>query len=366
MKVGDGLHDVEEKSEQLLSQAVNMRASDIHFVPKRRDVQVKFRRDGRISDIEAISSTLAAKITSHFKFLAGMDIGEKRKPQNGALDLRSNDRDIHLRLSTLPTPFQESLVLRLLPQDDTFSLADLTLFSHHHNQLLHMARQPDGLILLTGPTGSGKTTLLYALLHSIAQSDQKQIITLEDPVEKKSDAFIQMQINEQAHMTYAEGFKSALRHDPDVLMVGEIRDDETAHLAVRAALTGHLVLSTIHTNDTMGCIYRLRELGVPLTYIAQTLRAVVAQRLVPMLCSDCDDAYADDCPSADDHRRLGLYEILSDAPLSHVLEQLTSHPDSLPDVPSFETLHDLIKTAIAERYIPESIYDYFYGDVYEA
>lgn len=236
------MNEVEQKSRFLLTEALRTGASDVHFIPRKENTLIRYRIDGVLVNQDTISKRLAEKLASHFKFLAGMDIGEKRRPQNGALDFRNDDRYVNLRLSTLPTPFGESLAMRILPQYQNYSLSKLSLFPQMNIQLLSLIDPSDGFILVTGPTGSGKTTLLYSLLHEASNRFDRQIVTFEDPIEIKSDRFVQMEVNEKAGITYAEGFKSILRHDPDVIMIGEIRDAETAQLAVRAAMTGHSVL----------------------------------------------------------------------------------------------------------------------------
>lgn len=355
MKAGDQLNNVEQKSQSLLTKAVTANASDIHLIPRRNDAIVRLRVDGALTDVDTMAKRLAEKLISHFKFLAGMDIGEKRRPQNGALDMRVKQRLVNLRLSTLPTPFSESLVLRILPQEETYSLSELSLFPQTNKQLLSLMDKSNGLILLTGPTGSGKTTLLYSLLNTAVERFSRQVITFEDPIEKKSDLFVQMEVNEKADITYAEGFKSILRHDPDIIMVGEIRDQETAQIAVRAALTGHLVLSTVHTRNSLGCIYRLLELGIPATHLEQTLTAVVAQRLVELVCPYCGEHCHPECRIWRERRRLGVYEILAGKQLALLLTSLRESPDH-PYIPKLKTVEDLIKRGIAYGFLPEQSY----------
>ncbi|HET7579764.1 MAG TPA: competence type IV pilus ATPase ComGA [Bacillales bacterium] len=346
------MNDVEAKSQSLLKEALGSGASDIHLIPRRNDALVRLRIDQELTDTDTLSNRFSEKLISHFKFLAGMDIGEKRRPQNGALDMKIRHQSINLRLSTLPTPFGESLVLRILPQEQSYSLSELSLFPQTTRQLLTLMNPLNGFILITGPTGSGKTTLLYTLLNEAVERFNRQVITFEDPIEKKSDQFVQMQVNEKADITYAQGFKSILRHDPDVIMIGEIRDAETAHLAVRAAMTGHLVLSTLHTSDSVGCVYRLLEFGIPLSYLEQTLTSVIAQRLVSLVCPYCGEVCRPECRMRRKTRRLGLFEILSGHPLENFLSSLRETPEQ-PIQPKIQTIEDLLKRGVASGYLSE-------------
>ena len=215
-----------------------------------------------------------------------MDIGEKRRPQNGAITITLEDKVVGLRLSTLPTAYLESLVIRLIPQYNILPLEQLSLFPNTAHRLISLLKHSHGMIIFTGPTGSGKTTTLYSLLHHTQELLNRNVITLEDPIENQSEKMLQVQINEKAGITYAVGLKAALRHDPDVIMVGEIRDAETAKIAIRASLTGHLILTTMHSRDAEGAIFRLLEFGVSWLEIQQSVIAVTAQRLVELKDTD--------------------------------------------------------------------------------
>ncbi len=236
------LNEIEQTANRLLAEAVQRRASDLHLVPRRRDAAVRLRLDGMLVDVGVLSKETAERLIAHFKFLAGMDIGERRRPQSGAMEVAEFGETVYLRLSTLPTLYDESLVIRLLPQRFSLPLRELSLFFRSTARLFSFMQHPQGLVLLTGPTGSGKTTTLYTLLDLCQAERQRNIITLEDPIEKQNERLLQVQINEKAGITYAAGLKAALRHDPDVLMVGEIRDHDTAAIAIRSALSGHLVI----------------------------------------------------------------------------------------------------------------------------
>jgi competence protein ComGA len=302
---------IEQHSEKLILQAISLRASDIHIVPKKRNAVVQVRVSERLLQIDEFPLQFCERIISHFKFLSGMDIGEKRRPQNGALTTHLLNQQISLRISTLPTANSESMVLRLLPQTSTFHFSNLSLFPNTLQDVYSLIHEQQGLILFSGPTGSGKTTILYSLLSAVQEEFNRQIITLEDPVEKRVDSLLQIEVNEKAGITYHDGFKSILRHDPDVIMIGEIRDEETARLVVRASMTGHLVLSTMHARSALGCIYRLLEFGVSHRELSENLLGVVTQQLVELSCPYCKGECSPFCYKYRKRRRMGLYEYLS-------------------------------------------------------
>ncbi|MGO4887143.1 competence type IV pilus ATPase ComGA [Anaerobacillus sp. MEB173] len=347
------MNGVEKKSEQILQQAVLLRASDIHLFPKKDTTLIQFRVDHQLIPVETISKTISDKLISHFKFRAGMDIGERRRPQNGSIQFSFAKQIVNLRLSTIPTANDESLVLRLLPQDETLSLSQLPLFKQSAKQLYSFIKRSNGLILVTGPTGSGKTTTLYAMLYAAQQFFQRNIITLEDPIEKKTDQFLQMEINEKAGLTYSEGIKSILRHDPDIIMIGEIRDEQTAKMAVRASLTGHLVLSTVHSKDTVACLYRLIELGIPIHDLKETLIGIITQRLVEILCPYCGEKCKKWCQKQRRQRRKAIFEILSDQNLNVVIDNLNENLQQFPYI----RLEAMLRKAIALGYVSEKAYE---------
>ncbi|MFD1018730.1 competence type IV pilus ATPase ComGA [Thalassobacillus hwangdonensis] len=269
-------------SRQLLIAAIQSTASDIHFSPYKEKVDIHFRIHGKRVHHSSISTILYTKLLSYFKFTSGMDIGEIKKPQNGTYEFRNDDHIYSLRFSTLPIVSTESLAIRILPQSTSMSLDKLFLFPFQLSTIRSWLKHRNGMILFTGPTGSGKTTTLYALLQTFLKKHSYQAITLEDPIEKNLDDIIQVQVNERAGITYDTGLKAALRHDPDLIMVGEIRDRQTAHFAFHAAQTGHLVLSSLHANNAVGTISRLREMGINSLDIEQTLICVAAQQLIPL------------------------------------------------------------------------------------
>jgi len=289
----------------LLSQAVKDRASDIHVEVFERDLVVRFRVDGMLYDVLTPAKRFHPAITSRIKVMSGLNIAEKRLPQDGRIRVRVAGRDIDIRVSTIPTAFGERIVLRLL--DRAQALIDVNLdrlgFSGDNlKKVDRLIRQSHGIILATGPTGSGKTTTLYACLSRI-NSPEKNIITIEDPIEYQLHGVGQMQVSPKIDLTFANGLRSILRQDPDVIMVGEIRDSETAEIAIQAALTGHLVFSTLHTNDSFGALTRLVDMGIEPFLVSSSVLAVLAQRLVRMLCQDCRQPYV---PSEAELVRIGL------------------------------------------------------------
>lgn len=271
---------------KLLEKACKQHASDIHFYPivDKEKIHIYFRLMGQRTFIQTINKQLYQMLLTYFKFTSNMDIAEIKKPQNGTMSFTSyTNKQFSLRLSTLPMVHTESLTIRILPQEDTPILDQLFLFPTQFKTMKSWLKQRAGIILLSGPTGSGKTTTMYALLESLLTEVSCQAITLEDPVERQLDDVIQVEVNEKAGITYQTGLKAALRHDPDILLVGEIRDPETAAFAFRAALTGHLVLSTLHAKDAAGTIDRLLDIGIKRADIAHSLIAVAAIQLVPLL-----------------------------------------------------------------------------------
>ena len=272
---------------QILSRAVEQRASDIHVEPFEDELRVRYRIDGVLIDVDAPPKNMTAAVISRIKLMAKLNIAERRLPQDGRIKIRLVGREIDLRVSSLPTLYGESVVLRILDRSsisvdlETLGMPDDTLV-----EFSGMINEPHGLILVTGPTGSGKTTTLYGALDKINSPDKK-IITIEDPVEYQLRGVNQIHVRSQIGLTFASGLRSIVRQDPDVIMVGEIRDAETAEIAIQAALTGHLVFSTLHTNDAPGAVSRLLDMGVEDYLLASSLLGVLAQRLVRQICAEC-------------------------------------------------------------------------------
>ncbi len=275
----------------VLAHAIGEHASDIHFEPFEREFRVRVRVDGTLREVEACAPELALPVTSRLKMLADLDIAERRIPQDGRIKVLQDGQPVDLRLSTLPTQFGESVVLRVLDQAAVrLELAELGLPGGVLVELTRVIRRPAGILLVTGPTGSGKTTTLYSALRAINTPDQK-VLTIEDPVEYEIEGIRQVPVNLAAGLTFSSALRSFLRHDPDVIMVGEIRDLETAQIGIQAALTGHLVLATMHTNDAPSAATRLVDMGVEPFLLASTVEAIVAQRLVRKICPQCRAAY---------------------------------------------------------------------------
>jgi general secretion pathway protein E len=267
--------------------AFEQRASDIHIEPRREQGIVRFRIDGVLHQVYQIPGAVLAAMTSRIKILARMDVVEKRRPQDGRIKTRSGEQDIELRISTLPTAFGEKLVMRIFdPEVLVRDFSELGFAEEDQKRWKEMTERPNGIVLVTGPTGSGKTTTLYSTLKSLATSEVN-VCTIEDPIEMIEPAFNQMQVQGQIELGFAEGVRALMRQDPDIIMVGEIRDLETAEMAVQSALTGHLVLSTLHTNDAPSAVARLLELGVAPYLLNATLNGIMAQRLVRTLCPHC-------------------------------------------------------------------------------
>lgn len=330
----------------LLTEAIKENASDIHIESYEKRMVVRFRVDGTLREIIEPQREFAPMVISRLKVMAKLDIAEKRLPQDGRISLNIGGRTVDVRVSTLPSSYGERVVLRLLDkQANQLSLKQVGMSDYELNGIQAMIARPHGIILVTGPTGSGKTTTLYAVLNQLNQRS-RNILTVEDPIEYYLDGVGQTQVNTKVDMTFAKGLRAILRQDPDIVMVGEIRDRETAEIAVQASLTGHLVLSTLHTNTAVGAITRLRDMGIEPFLLASSLVGVVAQRLVRKLCPHCKQAeqiagrdlarlgYSGDdqtvvtvyqprgCPDCHDHGykgRAGIFEIIM---LDSAMQQL--------------------------------------------
>jgi len=315
----------------ILFQAVKERASDIHIEPYERDLTVRFRIDGILYQILQPPKVVQEAMASRVKIMAGLNIAEKRLPQDGRLKVVVAGREVDIRVSTIPTHYGERIVLRLLDkQRGVISLESIGLAERDKNTMERLLGRTSGIILVTGPTGSGKTTTLYAALNRL-NSPEKNIITIEDPIEYQLRGVGQIQVNPRIDLTFAQGLRSILRQDPDIIMVGEIRDAETAEIAMQASLTGHLVLSTLHTNDAASAVTRLIDMGIEPFMVASTLMAVAAQRLVRTICPHCREEYRPDrdypgielpkvlfrgrgCEQCFGHGtqgRIGIYELLA-------------------------------------------------------
>jgi general secretion pathway protein E len=279
---------------RLILNAIELRASDIHFEPFESEFKVRYRIDGVLNDVDAPPKRLQSAIISRVKIMAKLDISERRLPQDGRTKLKIGGKEIDFRISTIPTLFGESVVMRILDRETlVLDMRQLGFPDHLLTRYLKLVAQPHGMILVTGPTGSGKTSTLYATL-SMINSPENKIITLEDPVEYQLKGINQIQVAPKIGLTFAGGLRSIVRQDPDIILVGEIRDRETAETAVQSALTGHLLFSTLHTNDSAGAITRMLDMGVESFLLSSTLLGVLAQRLVRLICPACKTPYVPD------------------------------------------------------------------------
>jgi general secretion pathway protein E len=331
----------------LMERALDVNASDIHFEPEENYLRVRCRVDGVMVNIENLPASVIAAVSSRVKLMARLDIGEKRLPQDGRIQYQMGDRSLDMRVSTLPGVHGESIVLRILDRGDVHvSLDALGMPPDVLQSYSQVVQQPHGIVLVTGPTGSGKTTSLYATLEKINTGAQKTI-TVEDPVEYQLEGITQIHVNAKIGLNFSAGLRSIVRQDPDIIMIGEIRDRETAEIAIESALTGHLVFSTLHTNDAAGAITRLQDMGIDSYLISSSVIAVMAQRLVRKICEKCiDDVFLSDkeaellgislqkhpqikrgmgcknCANTGYRGRIGLYELLqlTDA-TRHVISQ---------------------------------------------
>ena len=313
----------------VISQAVSDTASDVHIEPEENQLRIRFRVDGVLHEAASPSKNLKSAIVSRIKVMADLDIAERRIPQDGRFNLKMEGKDIDVRVSTMPTIYGENVVLRLLDVSSTFrSLSEIGFSKEILIEYEKLIVRPYGIVLVTGPTGSGKTTTLYASLDKINTVD-KNIITIEDPVEYKLAGIRQTMINKKVNLTFARGLRAILRQDPDIIMVGEIRDFETAEIAIQAALTGHLVFSTLHTNDAPSAITRLIDMGVEPFLIASSVIGVIAQRLIRLLCKDCKGKGCDNCHQSGYRGRFGLYELMIP---DEKIRQLTMNRSSAEEI----------------------------------
>ena len=309
-EIGDLLDDTSDSPvirlvNLMFSQAVRDDASDIHIEPYQNSLKIRQRLDGILYDMISPPKHVQAALTSRVKIMAKLNIDQKRLPQDGRIELKVADKEIDVRVSTLPTAFGERVVLRLLKKSSVLiSLTDLGMPEDRFQPFEKEIQAANGIVLVTGPTGSGKTTTLYAALSSINNTDIN-IITIEDPIEYRISGIGQVQVNPRIDLTFASGLRSIVRQDPDVILVGEIRDSETAEIAIQSALTGHLVFSTLHTNDSASAITRLRDMGIESFLIASSINAILAQRLVRIICPDCREEYT---AEAEELKRIGLTE----------------------------------------------------------
>ncbi|CAM3800071.1 competence type IV pilus ATPase ComGA [Alkalicoccus chagannorensis] len=342
--------DVVAKFHQLIKEAVSMQASDLHLLTEADNVRVRLRVDGRLMDMERLTISTGRKLISHMKFSAGMDIGERRRPQNKRLELNIGSRTLYARMSTFPSAMLETVVVRIFPYDTSREMKELALFPSQIDSLQKLILSPHGLVLLCGPTGAGKTTTLYSMLQERLKNSSENIMTLEDPVERKQDGLLQMEINEKAGVTYAAALRSLLRHDPDVIVIGEIRDEETAASAVKAAMSGHLVVSSLHSATAAGALRRMLDLGTDPADLREVLYGIAAQKLVDTACPFCSGACSIHCKKRRTSRRKALYEILMEEELQLCFNQLHDHHRQELPVKNFR---HLLQRGVALGFISE-------------
>lgn len=282
---------VVEFIDDIIEKAIDRNASDIHIEPTKENVRIRFRIDGELHVIKSVPSIYSSPIISRIKVIGNMDIAEKRIAQDGRLETIVNGNEVDIRISIMPTVYGEKIVLRILNKTKfNFNIKNLGFNEKNLKTFIDIIKQPFGMVLVTGPTGSGKTTTMYTILKEL-NADKKNIITVEDPVEYKIFGVNQVQVNYKAGLDFASGLRSLLRQDPDYIYVGEIRDQETSRLAVRAAITGHLLFSTLHTNDSVSTIHRLLDMGIEPYLLSSSLIGVVSQRLIKLLCPKCKERY---------------------------------------------------------------------------
>lgn len=316
------MKDIEKVFMDLLLETRKEGGTDIHFVPGENIVQIRIRTKGRLKYLEPISKLIYVRICTHVKFLAHLDVADARFPQSGTFVKMDGGDKITIRASTLPTTHGESLALRLIYRTDTLALENLSIFPSETNQILQMLKQQAGLYIFSGATGSGKTTTMYAVLRALLLEEDLNVITLEDPIEIKLPGITQIQMNMDAGLDYEQGLKAILRHDPDLILVGEIREENTARLAIRAALTGHRVMSTIHAKDTVGTLLRFFEYNVSPAEIEQAIQGVVAQSMHFLHCPLCAGACVNEAHPIHRKSVTCLYEILTDYALNQVFAEI--------------------------------------------
>ena len=339
--------------ETILNKAVQLRVSDIHLNPLEKNGEIKFRIDGLLRTINKVNISVFNELITILKVMAHLDIAERRTPHDGNINTTVSGEDISMRISTMPTIYGEKLTLRLLSKEQNgllSKLSDLGMSEQHINLFQNALNSPHGIILLSGPTGSGKTTTLYAALRYLRQNENRHLVSIEDPVEVPVDGVTQIPVDsDKDRLSFAKALRGVLRHDPDVIMVGEIRDSETANIAVKAALTGHLVIATLHANTAIGVISRMADLGVSPYLLASTLRLTIAQRLVRQPCTHCMtlEPPSDEqvkilkitnkgqtypvskgcplCGESGSSGRIGVYELIS--PDAQIKKMIRSHQD---------------------------------------
>lgn len=341
--------EMEEMASGMIAKAHFTGVSDIHILPEGEEiVQIYFRIGGKMVLHKSIKAVEGERLITYFKYISNMDVGERRKPQSGAANLENEHGVCALRFSTITNyRAQETMVIRLLNQAKQHLLRTTTFFQQEVQEIERLAKFKSGLLLFSGPVGSGKTTTMYQLIRESTQIQKQQVITVEDPVEIEEPSFLQCQVNEKAGITYSTLLRSSLRHHPDVLIIGEIRDEETAKMAIRGALTGHLILASVHAKNPLGVLSRIEELGVSQEQLRQSLLGIVYQKLIPRYCPLCQG----DCQLMCNHyktenKRAVLYEVMSK---NHLPQQQEVKKVN-------RTFNDLLRKATVYGYISEENY----------
>ena len=343
---------VEDQARKLLQEAIAGGISDIHILPKKSSYNIYFRVSGKLHLFSNESLEWGKRFISYLKFLANLDVGEKRRPQSGSTPFQIKEECLELRLSTITNYLLlESMVIRLLRPRISQETNLQSIFPKDVYRLRDLVRRKSGLILFSGPVGSGKTTMIYQLLRQRMDNEELQIITMEDPVEIFEPRFLQTEVNERAQISYDLLIKSSLRHHPDILMIGEVRDEETARMIIRGALTGHLMIATIHAKNSQGVIARLEELQISRQQLSQTLIGVISQRLVPKFCPFCQGPCQLSCNFiSQDRKRASIFELM---------EGKTLHNYLLGQTSCFTTLNDKLRKAWAYGFIDQKTYRHF-------
>ena len=333
-------------------EAISRRASDIHIESGREEADIRCRIDGILITVKKINRDRGIAISARLKILSNLNVLENRRPQDGHIDIKTDSYSLDVRISIIPTIWGESIVLRLLNRSDiNFSLDTLGFSENNYNSILDMLKNRSGLILITGPTGSGKTTTLAAILKTLDIKKTK-IISIEDPVEYRIDGITQIQVNEELELTFDSLLRRIFRQDPDIIMIGEIRDIQTAELAIRAALTGHLVFATLHTNNSIEAIYRLQNMGIQSFMLAGVLKTIIAQRLIRKICPVCSNLGCEKCSNTGFYGRTVISELI---PISTVLQDLISKGISTAEMRAylenikFKNLFDDAEEKIKEK-----------------
>ena len=348
--------DTESFATHLLSLANAYQTSDIHILPEQKHYDVYFRLNGQMIKQYYLTRDEGTHLISYFKFLSNMDVGERRRPQSGASTFVLKEKSVDCRFSTISNyQSQESLVIRLLKQKESRNQQPGSFFSEEWHKLESLIESKSGLLLFSGPVDSGKTTTMYHLVKNRMKGEKQQVITVEDPVEIEETSFLQVQVNEKAGISYEHLLKSSLRHHPDVLIVGEIRDEETAKMVIRGALTGHLIVASIHAKNARGVLSRMMELGVSMPLLEQTLIGIAFQNLLPIYCPMCDSNCQTYCTNHPrDKKRAALYEVKAKDDLLDLFEPSIRQP--VKSKSTSREFNHLLKKVYSYGYVTEQTY----------